>query len=157
MIGDGEVRDLAFAEPLDLHVLAVVPADGHGGVDHLGDQQHVVVELLVQLRLQLLQLRQAVRLLLDLGLHGLGLFQLAGVLFGLAHQHADLLAQLIPVGAELICLRNGSPAPGIQLQDLIHQGSLASWNFFLMFSRTASGFSRMNLISSMVSLSLNVS
>ena len=131
VVGDGEVRHVALAEPLDLHVLTVVLADGHGGIDHLGNQQHVVMQLGLQLRLLLLQLRQAVRLLLDLGLDGLGLLQLGGILLGLAHQHADLLAQLIPVGAELVCLRNSRPAFGVQIQHFVHQGQLGVLEFLL--------------------------
>ena len=51
----------------------------------------------------------------------------------------------------------GKALLGHKVGDRVHIQVMASWNFFLMFSRTASGFSRMNLISSMVSLSLNVS
>ena len=85
----------------------------------------------LQFRLLLFQLRQTVRLLLHLGLDGLGLGQLAGVLLGLAHQHADLLAEGIAVGAQLVCLRNGGPALGVQVNDLVHQGQLGILELFL--------------------------
>ena len=124
VVGNGEVGDFTCSEPLDLYIFAVILADGHGGIDHLGDQQHIVMELFLQLRLLFLQLCQAVRLFLHLLLDSLGLRQLGGVLFGLAHQHADLLAECVSVGAELIRLRNGGPALGVQVQDFVYQGKL---------------------------------
>ena len=131
VIGDGKVRHLSLAEALHLHVFAVVLADGHRGVDDLGDLEHVLVQGRFQLRLLLLQLRQAVRLLLHLGLDGLGLRQLAGVLLGLAHQHADLLGEGVAVGAQLVGLGNGGAALGVQFDDLVHQGQLAVLELFL--------------------------
>ena len=37
MVGDGIVGHHRLAEALDLHIVAVVGADGHAGIDHLGD------------------------------------------------------------------------------------------------------------------------
>ena len=84
------------------------------------------MELFLQLRLLFLQLCQAVRLFLHLCLTASASASLAGSFFGLAHQHADLLAECVSVGAELIRLRNGGPALGVQVQDFVYQGSLAS-------------------------------
>ena len=63
-------------------------------------------------------------MLLDLGLDSLGFLQLRGVLFGLAHQHAYLLAQAVAVRAQLVRLCNRRAAFGIQRDDLVHQGQL---------------------------------
>ena len=90
-----------------------------------------MVEGSLQLRLLLFQLRQAVCLLLHLGLDGLCLLKLAGILLGLAHQHADLLGDGIAVGAQLIRLGDGGTALGVQFDDLIHQGQLGVLEFLL--------------------------
>jgi len=124
VIGDGEVRHLGLAEALDLYVGGIVRADGHGGVNDLGDLEHDVVDLLVQLSFQLFQSGQPLSLIGDLLLHSLGLSQLAGVLLGLTHQHTDLLAQAVAVGTELVRLLNVGPALAVQLDDLIHQRQL---------------------------------
>ena len=104
--------------------MAVGGADGHAGVDHLGDRVHDLLDLGLQLGLLGLQLLQAVSLGRDLLLDFLGLGSLGGVFLGLAHQHADLLAECVSVGAELIRLRNGGPALGVQVQDFVYQGKL---------------------------------
>ena len=44
VVGHLEIRGLWLAEALHLHVAAVVGADGHAGVDDLGDHQHDLVE-----------------------------------------------------------------------------------------------------------------
>src|SRR5699024_2381058 len=44
VVGDGEVGHHGVSEPLHLHVGGVVGADGHGGVDDLGDDQHDLVD-----------------------------------------------------------------------------------------------------------------
>ena len=125
----GVVGDLirghhGLAEALHLHVGAVVGAQGHGGVDDLGDHQHDLADLLGQLVLQLFQLGQALGLGHHLGLGGLGLLQLGGVLFGLAHQHAHLLGQGVALGAQGLGLVDGLAVAGVQLQHLVHQGQL---------------------------------
>ena len=124
VVGDLEVGYLAFAEPLDFHIVGVIGAQRHGVVDHLGNHQHPLVELGVQLGLLLFQGRQALCLIGDLLFDGLGLCQLGGVLLGLAHQHAHLLGQPVPVGAELVRLGNGGAALAVQLDDLVHQRQL---------------------------------
>ena len=89
------------------------------------------MDLFVQFRFQLFQGGQALGLVGDLLLHGFGLRQLAGVLLGLAHQHAHLLAQAVAVGAELVGLLDVGTALGIQGDDLIHQGQLCVLELFL--------------------------
>ena len=103
VVGDGEVGHLGLTEALHLHVAGVVGADGHGGVDDLGDHQHALVDLRLELRPPwLLQLRQPVGLLaLTWALTASASWQLGGVLLGLAHQHADLLGQGVAVGAQV--------------------------------------------------------
>jgi hypothetical protein len=129
VIGDLKVGHPGLAEALDLHVVGVVRADGHGGVDNLGDLEHPRVELRVQLALLALQLRQALGVGGDLGLGRVGLRLLGRVLLGLAHQHADLFGQLVAAGPELIGLRDGGAAPGVQVDDLVHQGQLGVLEF----------------------------
>ncbi len=125
VVGDVEVGHHRLPEPLHLHVLAVVPADGHGGVDEVGDLEHDLPDLRRQLVLQLFQLRQTVGVGLHLGLGLLRLRQLGGVLFRLPHQHTHLLGQLVPLRAQVVGLSHGVPVPAVQLDDLIHQGELA--------------------------------
>ena len=124
MVGDGEGGHLALAEALHFHVIFVALADGDGGVDDVGDQHHALADFLVQLLLQHFQLGQTVGVGLDLGLDFFGLSQLGGVLLGLAHQHANLLGELVALGAEVIGLHDGGAALGIQLDDLVHHGQL---------------------------------
>ena len=124
VVGDGEVGHHGLTEALDLHVAGIVGTQRHGVVDDLGNDQHPLVELGVQLVLQLLQVGQTLGVLGHFLLHGLGFGQLGGVLLGLAHQHADLLGQGIAGGAELVGLHDGGTALGVQLNDLIHQGQL---------------------------------
>ena len=40
MIGDLKVRNYRLAEPLNLHVLAVILSDGHAGIDDIGNGHH---------------------------------------------------------------------------------------------------------------------
>ena len=54
----------------------------------------------------------------------LGFGGLAGVLFSLAHQHANLLGKLVAVGAQGVTLANGGAVLGIQIDDLVYQRQL---------------------------------
>ena len=111
VIGDGELGDLGLTEALHFHVAGVVGTNGHGGIDDLGNLEHVLVEGGFQFRFHLFQLGQAVGLLLHLGLHGLSLLELAGVLLGLAHQHTDLLGEGVAVGAQPVSYTHLRGAP----------------------------------------------
>ena len=110
--------------------MAVIGTDRHAGVDHLRDGVHNFLNFCLQLVLFGFQLLQAVRLRGDLLLDFLGLGGLGGVLFGLAHQHTDLLGQLVAVGAQVAGLTDGGAVLGIQTDDLIHQRQLAVLELF---------------------------
>ncbi len=83
-----------------------------------------MTDLLGQFRLQSLQLGQTVGVGLDLGLGLLSLLELGGVLLGLAHQDAHLLAEGVALGAQVLSLGNGGTVLAVQLQHLVHQGKL---------------------------------
>ena len=124
VVGDVKVGGDGLTEALHLHVGGVVGADGHGGINDVGDLEHDVADLLGQLRLQSLQLGQTVGVGLDLGLGLLSLLELGGVLLGLAHQDAHLLGQGVALGAQVLSLSNGGTVLAVQLQHLVHQGQL---------------------------------
>ena len=90
-----------------------------------------MTDLLRQFSLFGLQLSQPVGVGLDLGLDGLGLLQLGGVLFGLAHQHTYLLGQGVPVGSQLIGFADSGPVLLVQCQYLVHQGQFGILKLFL--------------------------
>ena len=121
VVGDLEVWDHRVAEPLHLHVAAVVGPDGHGGVDDVGDIQQNGAYLLAQLSGLGGELLHLLGLGGDLGLHRVCFRLFAGVLFSLSHQHTDLLGQLVPVGPQGFGLLLGLQALLVQVDDLIHQ------------------------------------
>ena len=134
MVGDLVVRYHRLAEALDLHVVAVVRADGHAGVDDVGDLEHQLPDLLRVLALQRLQLRQPLVVGLhlrhvgvDLGLDGLLLGALR--LFQLPEQRAVGLAQLIARGAEIAGLLDRGAVRLVQLDDLVHHRQLGVLEF----------------------------
>ena len=129
MVGNGEVGDQRLAKALNLHIGRVIGADGHGGIDDLGDDQHDFVDLLSQLVFPLLQVGQTVGVGLDLGLQSLGFGELGGVLLGLSHQDAYLFGFGVTGGAEILGLLNGLAVLGVQLQHLIHQGEFLILKF----------------------------
>ena len=73
----------------------------------------------LQLGLDLVQARGR---LFQLGLHGghFGLGGFGGVLFALAHQHADLLGQLVALGLQLLRARLDGLAFGFQRLEGFH-------------------------------------
>ena len=119
MIGHLEVGHGGLAEALYLHVLAVVLADGHGGVDDVGDDQHPLPDLPSHLLLLALHLLQFPGDGLDPLLHFLGL-----VLLPLAHELADLFADLVALLPQLVPPGLGGPELLVQGQDFVHQGQL---------------------------------
>ena len=131
VVGDLKGGGGGFAEPLHLHIGGVVGADGDGGVDDVGDNQHDFPDFLRQPGLLLLQLGQPVGVGLHLGLGFLGFRQLGGVLLGLPHEHAHLLAEGVPGGPELVGFRHGGPVFTVQGQHLVHQGELFLLEFLL--------------------------
>ena len=124
VVGDVKVGGDRLTEALHLHIGGVIGADGHGGINDVGDLEHDVTDLLGQLRLQSLQLGQTVGVGLDLGLGLLSLLELGGVLLGLAHQDAHLLAEGVALGAQVLSLGNGGTVLAVQLQHFVHQGQL---------------------------------
>ena len=129
MVRDGIIRHNRIAKALYFHIAAVVRADGHTGVDHLRDGVHDVADLVLQLGFLGFQLFQAVSLCGHLLLDLLGFGGLAGVLFSLAHQHANLLGKLVAVGAQGVTLANGGAVLGIQIDDLVYQRQLGILKF----------------------------
>ena len=130
MVGNLEVRRLRLAEALYLHVAAVVRADRHGGVDHLGDDQHDLVQRGLRLLLLGLQLGHAFGIGLDGGVVGVdlhlngGSFGLVGAFFQLAEQGAVGLGQLVALGLQRLTVGNGLTALGVQCDGLVHQRQL---------------------------------
>ena len=101
MMADGEIRHDRLAEALSLHVIGIVRADGHAGVDHLGNGVHDPLNAGRQCLLFLLQLCHLVGISLDGGVVGvdlslqLCLLGLIVALLQLAEQRAVGLAQLV--------------------------------------------------------------
>ncbi len=119
VVGDLPLGHYGLAETFVLHVLGVVLADGHGIVDDVGDHQHALSDLLGVLDLLLLDVGQLVLHVLDLLLGGLGLVALA-----LAHQHADLLGDLVALGTQVVRALYGLAVLAVKIQHLVHQGQL---------------------------------
>ena len=130
VVGNLEVRRLRLTEALYLHVTAVVRADRHGGVDHLGDDQHDLVQCGLRLLLFGLQLRHPLGIGLDGGVVGVdlrlngGLLRLVGAFFQLAEQGAVCLGQLVALGLQRLAVGNGLTALGVQCDGLVHQRQL---------------------------------
>ena len=130
VVGHLKIGGFRLAEPLHLHVAAVVGADGHGLVDDLGDHQHDLVEGGLRLRLLLLQQGHAVGVGLDGGVVGvdllldLRLFGLVGALFQPPEQGAVGLGQLVALGLQRLALVDGLTALGVQRNGLVHQRQL---------------------------------
>ena len=124
VVGNGVLGHNGVAETLHFHVAAVVRSQRYALVDNLGNHQHNLVNLCLQLALFCLQLSQTVSVFLHFFLHSLSLSQLAGVFFGLTHEHTDLLGQGIARGTQLLCLLNGSAQLLVQSNDLVYQRQL---------------------------------
>ena len=131
VIGNVKFRGFGLAKALDLHIVGVVRADGNGGIDHLRDHHHDFGDLLGQAALHLLQLGQSVGVGLHLGLGLLGFRQLAGVLFGLSHQHAYPLGQLVALGPQVVGLVHGGALFGVQSDYLVYQRELGVLKFLV--------------------------
>ena len=125
VVGNLKIGNDGLAEFLDLDVAAVVGSQRNGGIDDLRDQHHILADDLVSFSLDLVKLVQAA-VVSDLCLDGLGLFLLA-----LLHQAADLLGDLLFLGADLIRLLLGCAALGIIFDDLVHERELGILEFLL--------------------------
>ena len=129
VIGNLEAGRHGLAKALHLHVGRVVGANGHTGIDDIGDDQHDFADLLRQLSLPLLQGGQPVGVGLDLCLEGLGPGQLGGILFGLAHQDTHLFGLGVAGSAQVLGGLDGVPVLTVQLQHPVHQGQLLVLEF----------------------------
>ena len=130
MVGDPKVWHSRLAEALHLDIAAVVRADGHAGVDHLGNGVHDLLNAGGQFLLFLLQLCHLVGVRLDGGVVGidlclqLSLLCLVGALLQLAEQRAVGLAQLVAGGLQGLHFLQGCAVLGILFDDLVHQRQL---------------------------------
>ena len=110
--------------------MGIVRADGHAGVDHLGNGVHDLLNAGRQFLLFLLQLCHLVGVRLDGGVVGvdlclqLSLLCLVGALLQLTEQRAVGLAQLVAGGLQGLHFLQGCAVLGILLDDLIHQRQL---------------------------------
>jgi len=130
VVRDGEIGYDRLTEALCFHVVGVVRADGHAGVDHLGDGVHDLLDAGRQSFLFLLQLCHLVGIGLDGGVVGvdlslqLCLLGLIVALLQLAEQRAVGLAQLVAGGLEGFHFLQRCAVLGILFDDLIHQRQL---------------------------------
>ena len=120
MVGNLKIRHKRLAEALDFHVLRVILADGHAGVDDLRNDLHPLLDLLGVLLLQRLQLHELFGNLGDFGLGGLGL-----VLLALLHQPADLLGEHLALIAQGIGALHCLAVLAVEIDDLVHQRQFA--------------------------------
>ena len=119
VIGHLEFRHERIAEALDLHVFGIVLADGHGIVDEVRDDQHDLTDSCGQLGLLLFQSLQLFADGADLSLDCLSLF-----LFALTHEGADLLADGLPLAAQLVALHLCLTELPVQLYHFVYQRQL---------------------------------
>ena len=130
VVRDGEIRHHRLAEALGFHVIGIVRADGHAGVDHLGNGVHDLLNAGGQCLLFLLQLCHLVGVRLDGGVVGvdlclqLSLLCLVGALLQLTEQRAIGLAQLVAGGLQGLHFLQGCAVLGILFDDLVHQRQL---------------------------------
>ena len=130
VVRDGEIGHDRLTEALCFHVVGVVRADGHAGVDHLGDGVHDLLDAGRQSFLFLLQLCHLVGIGLDGGVVGIDLclqlclLGLIVALLQLAEQRAVGLAQLVAGGLEGFHFLQRCAVLGILFDDLIHQRQL---------------------------------
>ena len=119
VVRDGEIGHDRLTEALCFHVVGVVRADGHAGVDHLGDGVHDLLDASRQSFLFLLQLCHLVGVGLDGGVVGVDLslqLSLLGLVVG--------LAQLVAGSLEGFHFLQRCAVLGILFDDLIHQRQL---------------------------------
>ena len=126
VVGNFKIGNNRLAETLYLNVLAVVLADGNGGVDDVRDDHHSLFDLFLQLALLHLELGQLFAEELDLSLYLLGfLFQALG------HKAADLFRECVSLCAVFVALGLGCAEFLIESNDLIDEGQLIVLEFLL--------------------------
>ena len=130
VVRDGEIGHHRLAKALSLHVVGVIGADGHAGVDHLGDGVHDLLNACGKLGLLGLQLCHLVGVGLDGGVVGidlglqLGLLGLVGALLQLTEQGAVGLAQLVAGSLQALNFLQALAVLCVLLDDFIHQREL---------------------------------
>ena len=130
MVRDGEIGHHRLAKALSLHVVGVIGADGHTGVDHLRDGVHDLLDAVSQLGFLGLQLCHLVCVGLDGGVVGidlglqLGLLGLVGALLQLTEQGAVGLAQLVAGSLQALNFLQALAVLCVLLDDFIHQREL---------------------------------
>ena len=129
MVGDRIVGGCAVAEALDFNVAGIIGPNRHRRVHHLGNRVHDIPDFGLELRFAGFQLLEAVGLGRDLRLDGFGFGRLRGVLLGLAHQHTDLLAELVAVGAQAVGFADCGAILRIKRDDFIYKGKLLVLEF----------------------------
>ncbi len=128
--GIGEIGHDRLTEALCLDVVGVVRADGHAGVDHLGDGVHDLLNACGELGLLGFQLCHLIGVCLDGGVVGvdlglqLRLLGLVVALLQLAEQGAVGLAQLVAGGLEGFHFLQALAVLGVLLDDLVNEGEL---------------------------------
>ena len=130
VVRDGEIRHHRLAEALCFHVIGIVRADGHAGVDHLGNGVHDLLNAGRQFLLFLLQLCHLVGVRLDGSVVGidlclqLSLLCLVGALLQLTEQGAVGLAQLVAGSLQALNFLQALAVLCVLLDDFIHQREL---------------------------------
>ena len=125
VIGDFKVGHGRFAEALHFDVLAVVPADGHGLVDNIGDDEHPLADLFRKLRFKRFKRGQLRGDLAHFGLGALGLVPLA-----FRHQAADALADRIALAAQIVAAGLGVAELPVEVQHLVDEDELVVLKLF---------------------------
>ena len=126
MVGDREVGGHRVPKALHLHIGRIVRANGHRGVDDLGNHHHNLTDFRRQRAFPLLQLRQPLGAVGHLLFQRFRFLQLGGVLFlfGLTHQNTHLLGQGVSLGTQVLGRLDGFPVLLVQGQHPVYQGEL---------------------------------
>ena len=130
MVRNGEIGDHRLTKALCFHVVGIIRADGHAGIDHLRDGVHDLLNACRQGLFFLFQLSHLVGVGLDGGIVGIdlslqfSLLCLIGALLQLAEQGAVGLAQLVAGSLEGFHFLQRCAVLGILFDDLIHQRQL---------------------------------
>ena len=119
MIGHLEIRHDRLAKAFIFHVFGIILANRHGSIDDVRDHHHALFDFRRQFFFLLFQIQQFIVDRGNLFLGFLGLF-----LLSLAHQHADLLGNLVALCAQRIAALHGLAVFLVQRDYLVHQHQL---------------------------------
>ena len=124
------LRHDGVSEPRSFHIAAVVRADGHGGVDDIGDHIQNLADFAFQLSLLGVELRAALVIRFDGGIVGvdlrlqLGLFGFVRTLFELAKERPICLGEFVARGLQAFGLLLRGALSGMEGDDLVYKGKL---------------------------------